>query len=319
MSTKDFLNIGLETTKGSALHALKDEGAAGAYDFARLDLTGVAVDQETFTLAGDVYEYNAITTDTGSESTVQVEVGDTSIVFDTAPTIPLLPGDVIRMQDEYMIVIDYNVNGPSCNVVRGAFGSTEAQHTVLNSDTFQAAQPVAAGNLAVPSDDTAAAAAVIDIANAVQFWTDGGYSKGLGGGIGVKVQNSLKVDAFVGPVGDEVVFALKANGSAGGANSETFTNGTLDAAFGGGVEEASQQYARIIHKVTAGDVTAGFIDYVSPFTVNEAFATVYQATGVVDEAWDGTVVVTNGRFVQVTNAGAADWAAGETVVVEFYA
>lgn len=312
MSTKDFLNIGLETTKGSALHSLKDEGAAGAYDFARLALSGVAVDQETFTLADrDVYEVNSVLTDTASESVATVEVGDTSITFDTAFGIAALPGDVIRMQDEYMIVIDYNVNGPSANVVRGAFGSTEAQHSVANSDTFQAAQPVAAGNFAVPIDDTAAAAFVIDCAAAVEFWKNG-YSKGLGGGIGVRVENALKVDAFVGPTGDEVVFAIAANANGADVNAENFTNGTLDAAFGGGVEAASQQYSRVIVKATG----TGALSFVAPFVVNEAFVTLYGADGAIIEAAANTVSVV-GRMVTVSAVGAL--AAGVTAVVEFYA
>ena len=315
MSTKDFLVLGKETNKGSALHSVKDEGAAGAFDYARLDLSGIAVDAETFTLGDDVYEAHEILTDTGSESTVQVEVGDGSITFDTAPTIPLVKDAVIRMEDEYMIVIEVNLTGnTSVQVLRGQFGSTEVVHSVANSDTFQAAQLVTGNNFAVPYDDTAAAAFVIDCAAAVQFWTDGGYSKGLGGGIGVKVQNGLKVDAFVGPATDEVVFALVANGSAGGANAEGFTNGTLDAAFGGGVEEASQVYTQIYHKASAGDVTAGSVDFVAPWDVDEAWAFVADATGV-QLIWDGTVVVTADRFVAVNNGGAVDWEDGDTIIL----
>lgn len=311
MSQKLFLNTGVETIKGGALHALKDAGNAGAYDFATLDLSGVAVDQETFTLGNDVYEVNVIDQDTGAESVAQVEVGDTSIVFDTAPTITPLPGDVIRMEGEYMIVIDYNPVGLNVNVVRGAFGSTEAQHTIANSDTFQAAQPVAAGNFAVPTDDTAAAAFVIDCANAVEFWKTG-YSKGLGGGIGVKVENGLKVDAFVGPVGDSVVFAYPADGGVS-ATAEGFTNGTITS-FAGGVEPAGQVYAKYFHVVTAGDVTAGQVDFVAPWDVAEAYAFVADSTGV-QLAWDGTTVVTANRYVSVNNGGATDWAAGDVLEV----
>lgn len=212
MSQKLFLNTGRETIKGGALHALKDSGNAGAYDFASLVVTTAVVDATSFTLGSDEYEVNLVLTDTGSESLSQIEVGDTSIVFDVQPTIPLLPGDVIRMETEFMIVIDYNVNGTgSANVVRGAFGSTEAQHTIVNSDTFQAAAPVAAGNLALPVSALANATSSAQIAAAVQFWTDGGYSKGLGGGIGVKVQNSLKVDA-VSPAAGTILFAYPADG-----------------------------------------------------------------------------------------------------------
>jgi hypothetical protein len=306
MSTKFFKNVGRETTKGAALHGLKDEGAAGTYDYAVLDVTGIAVDQETFTIGDDVYEVNVILTDTGSESVAQVEVGDTSIVFDTQPTIAPLPGDVLRMESEYMIVLDYNPNGTgSVNVVRGAFGSTEAQHTILNSDTFQAAQPVAAGNFAVPTDDTAAAAFVLDCAAAVQFWTDGGYSKGLGGGIGVKVQNGLKVDAFSGTA-DSVVFAKEADGSVGGALAETFTNGTIDAAFNAGVEPASQVYSRVMIKAAG----TGALNYVAPWDVDEAYVTLWGADGAIIEAAANTVAVA-GRLVTVSAAGSL--AAGVSV------
>jgi len=309
MSTKFFKNVGVETTKGAVIHALKDEGAAGTYDYAVLDLSGVAVDQEVFQIGDDIYEVNSILTDTGSESLAQIEVGDTSIIFDVQPTIPPLPGDVIRMESEYMIVLDYNVNGTgSANVLRGQFGSTEAQHTILNSDTFQAAQPVVAGNFAVPTDDVAAAAFVVDAAAAVQFWTDGGYSKGLGGGIGVKVQNGLKVDAFIG-VADSVVFAKEADGGLGGALTEGFTNGTIDAAFNAGIEPASQKYARVLIKAAG----TGALTFVAPWAVDEAYVTIWGADGAIIEAAANTVSVNGGRQVIVSAAGSL--AAGVSVEV----
>lgn len=311
MSQKLFLNTGLETIKGGALHALKDAGNAGAYDFATLDLSGVVVDQETFTLGTDVYEVNVVATDTGSESTVAVGASDTSIIFDVAPTIPLLPGDVIRMESEFMIVIDYNVNGPSANVVRGAFGSTAAAHSIANSDTFQADQPVAAGNFAVPVAATAAATAKGEIASAVQFWSDGGYSKGLGGGIGVTVQNGLKVDAFVGAGTNDVVFAYPADGGVA-TTAEGFTNGTITA-FGGGVEPAELVYTK--HVVVAAGTSA--ISYVAPWDVAEAWVTIHGADGAIIEAAANTVTVTNNRLVTVSAAGSL--AAGVVVTIHMLA
>ena len=309
MSSKFFKNVGVETTKGAVIHALKDEGAAGTYDYAVLDMSGIGVDQDVFQLADDIYEYNVILTDTASESVAVVAVGDTSIIFDTPPAIAMLPGDVIRMESEYMIVLDYNPNGTgSVNVLRGQFGSTEAEHSIANSDTFQAAQPVVAGNFAVPGDDTAAAAAVVDIAAAVQFWTDGGYSKGLGGGIGVKVQNSLKVDAFIG-VADSVVFAKEADGGAGGALTEGFTNGTIDAAFNDGIEPASQKYARVMLKAAG----TGALTFVAPWVVDEAYVTLWGADGAIIEAAANTVSVNGGRQVIVSAAGSL--AAGVSVEV----
>ena len=314
MSQKLFLNTGLETTKGGAIHALKDAGNAGAYDYAVLALTGVVVDQETFTLGDDVYEINVVATDTGSEiaDAGGVAAADTTFIFDVAPTIPLLPGDVIRMESEFMIVVDYNVNGPSANVIRGAFGTTAAAHTKANSDTFQADQPVAAGNFAVPVSATTAATADDQIVAAVNFWKSG-YSKGLGGGIGVKVQNGLKVDAFLAPGTTSVAFAYPANGGVA-TTAEAFTNGTITT-FGGGVEPASQRYAKILHTVTAGDVSAGNVDYVAPWDVTNVYVDVFDDTTKKRLAWDGAVTLTGTRHVRVDNAGTTDWAADDTIVI----
>ncbi len=385
MSSKDFLNIGLETTKGSALFSLKDEGAAGAYDFAVFDFSGVAVDQERFKLGDDVYEIQSILTDTAAESTGVVGAADQSVQFDQAFDIAVVQGDVIRMEDEYMIIIDYDAVNFFAHVHRGQFGSTAVEHSIANSDTFQAAQAVLAGALSCPIDDTAAAAVVADVALAVEFWKTG-YSKGLGGGIGVRVENSLKVDAFSGTA-DSVVFAYEANGGVapahdgtdaatvnftdGGAgedymtrtdggswveegviageditiasavaNDGTYevlsvsdtviyvataswtdeaqadaitvaqefcqTNATLTV-FGGGVEPASQVYSRVVFK--AGATTA--VSYVAPWTVLEAYVTIWGADGAIIEAAANTVAVA-GRLVTIS----ADGSLADGVLVE---
>lgn len=234
MSQKLFLNTGRETIKGGALHALKDAGNFGAFDFATLVVTTAVVDAKEFKLGEDVYESNLILTDTGAESVAIVEVGDTSIIFDTPPTIAPVPGDVLRMETEFMIVIDYNVNGPSVNVVRGAFGSTEAEHSIANSDTFQAAQSVRSGNLAVPVSALANATSSAQVAAAVEFWNVG-YSKGLGGGIGVRVQNGLKVDA-VSPGAGTIVFAYPADGGVA-STSDGLDSVTVNFTDGGAGED----------------------------------------------------------------------------------
>ena len=324
MSTKDFLVLGKETNKGSALHSVKDEGAAGAYDFATLTYSGILVDQEVFQLGDDVYEVNIVTTDTGAEATAEVTAGDTSFVFDTAPTIPLLPGDVIRMEVEFMIVIDYNVNGPSVNVLRGQFGSTDVTHSIANSDTFQAAQPVVDGNFAVPTSSTDESVGDAQIASAVQFWSDGGYSKGLGGGIGVRVQNGLKVDA-INTIDDVIVFAYPADGGVADTDASDQTNGAITA-FGGGVEEASQLYSVIWHVWTADDDTAGSKEFYAPFDVVEAVVTAFESDGSphrtqsgTDELnFDGAVTVTASRLVSVSEGTADVLTAGDIIKLEFF-
>ena len=210
MSQKLFKNVGVETIKGGALQALKDSGNAGAMDFATFTMTGIMVDQEEFQLGGDTYEFHSILTDTAAESIAIVAEGDTAFTFDTAPTIPLVPGAVIRMETEFMIVVDYNVNGPSVNVIRGAFGSTDAEHSIANSDTFQAAQLPEAGNLPIPLSAVAAATADGQMIAALNWWNTG-YRVGLGGGTGVNVVNALKVTAVQG-TGTVVLVGIEADG-----------------------------------------------------------------------------------------------------------
>ncbi len=310
MSTKLFLNTGRETIKGGALHALKDAGNAGAYDFNVLTLTGVVVDTETFALGGDVYEINSVLTDTGSEILAAggINATATSLIFDVTPTIALLPGDVIRMETEFMIVVDANINGTgSANVIRGAFGSTAAVHSKINSDTFQAAQPVVAGNLPVPVSAVAAATADGEIIGAVNFFTDGGYDKGLGGGIGVKVQNSLKVVASQG-AGTTVAFGYPADGGVASALATDMTNATMPTTFGGGVEEAGQVYSKVVFKAAG----TGAVSFFAPFAVDEAYVTIWGADGAIIEAAANTVAV-SGRLVTVSAAGSL--AAGVNVEV----
>ena len=305
MSQKLFLNTGQETIKGGALHALKDAGNAGAYDHAVLALTGVVVDQETFTLGDDVYEVNVVATDTTQDTGTGGEFNNTSPVINV-PITGAAVGDVYLIESEFVIVLEASAS--SAYVSRGFAGSTIAAHG--NSLTiFGADQQVAAGNFAVPVSSTAAATADDQIAAAVQFWTDGGYSKGLGGGIGVRVENGLKVDAVLAAA-STIVFGYPADGGVA-TTAEGFTNGTLTA-FINGIEPASQVRSTIYHTVVAGDVSAGNVDYFAPFTVVKANAVVKDSTGNV-LAWDGAVSILGGRVVRVDNGGATDWAAGDVI------
>lgn len=308
MSQKLFLNTGLETIKGGALHALKNAGNAGAYDFCELALTGVVVDTETFTLGGDTYEINVVATDSTQTTGTGGEFNNTSPVINV-PYTGAAKGDIIRVENEFMLVLD--ASATSAFVRRGFAGSTIAVHG--NSLTiFKAVQQVTAGNLPVPVSATAAATADDEIVAAVNYLSTG-YATGLGGGTGVVVQNGLKVDAFLSQGTTTVGFAYPADGGVA-TTAETFTNGTISA-FGNGVEPAEIQYAVIPHVVTAGDVSAGAIELVAPWAVSHVFVEVFDASTFKELAWDGAVTVTSSRHVRIDNAGVTDWAAGDTVLV----
>jgi hypothetical protein len=309
MSQKLFKNVGLETIKGGAITALKNAGNAGAFDFTTMTLSGATIAAETFELGSDVYEINLVATDSTFEATAAVTAGDTAFTLTGTPSVVPLPGDVVRMETEMMIVIDYNVNGPSMNVVRGAFGTTDATHTAgANTSLFQALAPVVAGNLVVPTTALAAVTAKVAIAGAVNFWA-AGYRKGLGGGTGITVKNGLPVVAVVGVTADSVLFGYEADGGVSSTLATDMTNATLST-FAGGVEPAELVYTKHII-VAAG---TGALTFFAPWDVAEAWVTIYGADGALIEAAANTVTVTNSRQVVVSAAGSL--AAGVVAVVE---
>ncbi len=325
MSTKDFLNIGRETTKGSALQDLKDAGAAGAQDFAILDLSGVVVDTETFTLGDDVYEINLIATDNGldtgtgglynNDAKGPIQVPLTSAQVDV--------GDIILIGTEFMKVVA--VGPSSSTVVRGYAGSTIAAHADSQTILEAVQQIVAASDFAVPVAATTAATAKVEIATAVNSFSLG-INEQLGQGTAKVDQAALIVEAFVGGGTDAVVFHLPADKGVPDS-AETFTNGTITA-FGGGVEAASQQYSVIWRVVSMADASANLISVVAPFDVTEAVVTVYAATGALKITqvaagdavpYNGVVTVTGSRLVEMDNAGTADFAENDIVKIEFFA
>ncbi len=302
MSERLFINTGRETIKGGALQALKDAGNAGAYAHAVLSLSGAVVDTETFSLGDDTYEINAVTVDTTQDTGTGGEFNNTSAVVNV-PVTGQSAGDVLRVGSEFMLVL--SATATSAYVLRGFAGSTVVAHG--NSQTiFGAAQQVGADNLAVPVSGTGATTADDQIVAAVNFW-GAGYRKGLGGGIGVDVENKLKVTAVLAAA-STIAFGYPKNGDVV-STAETFTNGTLSA-FINGFEPAETKYSRLV--VTSGGT--GAENFFAPFDVTRAGVTVYAADGSA-EAIAVTATVLASRVVQIGGAGKA---AGQTLVVEMF-
>ena len=306
MSQKLFLNTGRETIKGGALHALKDSGNAGAYVHSVLSLTGVVADGETFSLGDDTYELALVTTDSG-QNTANGDFNNTSDFINVGITGASV-GDVFRVESEFFVVI--SAGAQSAVVKRGFGGSAVVAHAdALDIFTTAAAVPATAGNLVVPVSAAAAATADDQIVAAVNFWS-AGYRKGLGGGIGVDVENALKVEAVL-VAASTIAFGYPADGQ-DAATSETLTNGTLSA-FINGVEPAGQRYSRFSF-VSAG---TGAENFFAPFEVTSAVVTAFDADGSLVNA--ATVVVTAtvlaNRVVQIAGAGKA---AGQVLIVEMF-
>lgn len=328
MSTKDFLNIGLETNKGSALQSLKDEGRAGARTFAILTLTAGAVDQQTFSLGGDTYEMHFLVTDRGLDT----GVGAANAFNNTSPgplAVPLTSaqvdvGDIISIGGEVFKVV---ATGPSSStVVRGYAGSAIVAHADSTTIT-EAANPLTdLTNFPIPVPLTSAASAVkLLVRDAVNYFNIA-RNEQLGEGT-VKVNKAaLDVEAFVGGATNGVVFHVQPTKTPP-VTAEALSFATLTA-FGEGVEPASQKYSTIWRVVTAAEAAAGVIRLVSPFDVTEVVATVFDATGALKSTlivagdtllWNGAVTVVANRLVEVDNGGTSDFAENDIVKIEFFA
>lgn len=293
MSNKLLNSIGLETTKGELLHGLA-QGVWGAKDYALLVMAGNVVDQETFTLGSDVYELHQINTDT-TVNTANSELDNTdteSVVTLTGVAV----GAILLVESEFMQVTE--VGTTYVKVSRGYAGSTIAAHADAE-DIYKAAQAVGTGNIPVPLGATltlTAASALIETAvNAV-------------------TGNALTVTATE-LVAGTVAFTKDA-ATTSVACAETLTNGTISAAFVGGVQPASRSASTFTRAATSADVTAGSIYIALPFTPSLVTAAVYAAAGTV-KAWDGAVTIV-GDIAEIDNSGSTDFADTDIVVVSAY-
>lgn len=299
------------TIKGKALLAL-GKANYGSVSWARLLLTGDVIDQEVFQLGDDVYEIHDIDTDTLSESTVAVGAGDVSITFDVAPAIALVPGAVIRMESEFMVVLEVG-STTDVQVLRGAFGSTAATHSIANSDTFQAAQAVVADALAIPFAGTLTAA-VADgfITDSVDFWK-AGYSKGIGRGLGTTVKAGLEVTAQLDASATAIYF-LRA-GAEGLAATEGFTNGTISANFEVENEIGTVEKTTVVRPIVTADEAAVTLDIALAFTPTAVDVNMYTAGVAVTNG--PTVSAVDNQIVTITE-GTDVFTDGDVLVVTAY-
>ncbi len=311
MTTRLFSVIAADTTKGAALQAIAKYNQ-GTVSLARLELSGAVADQETFSLADDVYEIHEIATDTTANLAGGITAGDVAITTDVAHG--LAEGDVLRIDSEFMIVLQV-ADDTNVIVVRGAFGSTAASHADASS-IYAAAQAVGAGNLAVPvGTDLTATTAKDLIANAVTFWV-AGYSLGVGGGRGVTKKSKFAVEVAADTTSDAINFL--AAGAAGLVNAETMANATLTD-FSDEIEVGTAQASSFAYTVTAADVAAGAIRWAFPFAPSVVDVSIKDSnvsTGL--KTFDGVVAI-DGRIVTIDNSGASDWAAGDVILVTAYA
>lgn len=276
------------TRKGQMLQVLGD-AVRGTNDTALLDLSGVSVEAETFSLGDANFEMRVVATAetaTGSAAAATTP----NITLNVAPDRDFVVGEVFKIDTEYCQVTSHVAGSLIVGATRGYAGSTAAiqsADTILRS--VAGSVPVT-GNLIVPVDatDQAEAAAQIILAVPAIRPKYGAMATGT----------------------NDVLFDV-AYSDAHPANAEDFTNGTL-ANFAGGTDSGSVVKTTVLVQ----GVNSTAFTLVCPNT--PIAATVLQLDDSAGATLTDNTAVITGNSVLVTE-GATVWEDGvDSVLVDIY-
>ena len=301
------------TIKGKALHALSKYNA-GSLAHAKVTLSGVVVNGQTVTVGTDVYEFYNLTVSTTAKATEALTADTTEITLDKDPNVALVAGEVLRIQDEFVVVLQVN-DVRDILVLRGAFGSTAAEHTIANSVVYHNIT-LTAGNLPVPLNATlTAATAKTAFANAVNFWREG-YVTNLGSH--ERALAHLPVFATVAASANAIVLF-----GAGYTDVVLATTGTNVAVtnFGPEVQVGQAVQSEVAHTLIAADTTAGSVEIAFPFDVVGVSVKQFADTGkpiAPGSAPLATNITVDGQLVTVAK-GTNAYTTGGVLVVTAYA
>lgn len=200
------------------------------------------------------------------------------------------------------VVPHRNTGNNAISVLRVASNVADTQTVTIGARTFEfdrAADGVVAGNIAVTghANDTPAAAtpALVAAINA--------DAACLATAVQISVNEILIYAKAVGAV------ALATTEQLAGANNVFDAATTHD-----GAAPAIKQMCHLSRVPVAQEVTLDDMHFVVPFTVGFAIAEVRVTADGTKKAWDGALSW-SGRVITLNNAGAADWAATDTVHV----
>lgn len=300
-----------------------------------LFMSGNVVADETVTIGTNVFKCKAITTDT---TRTALALNNTDVVSQVtlsgAPGVALANGDLIRIDNEIMKIIDASLAATfKYTVVRARSGTTIASHAG-GASVFQAAVattteiPVGVNVTLTPV--VFLAALIQEINNAVAngqrvaakastiFDPGATYADGVAfpdsGRAGKVIAYANSTDTMI------VTSAIPENSVL--ATTETLTNGAWNqgATLIGGTPVAIRGEKLHMRVPTAAEVTQGKMFFKVGFTPRINVVDVrITATGVA-KGWNGGVLFVadptgSGGTVVVDNTGATDWATTDTVMV----
>lgn len=300
MTASAFRHIEKTTLKGVAIRELVDATSPGCNENALLRLSGNVAHGETFTISN--VKYRLIQLNTAMQNLANNVLNNTKtgiipgVVF--AGAHGLSARQLFRVNNEAFRVVTVD-STTQVTVERGFAGTTVAAQ--------------ASGQAAL----VAANYTGVDLVNERLIPLGATLTPAVAGpaiALAVNTFKQLGITATYLSTPTHVLFSKPVDGT-GVTLAEAMANATIDAAFNGGVAKAQAIVAKVTRVPTAAEVTDGYLHAVFPFTVKHAIVSIrITATNAV-KAWDGAVTISGSR-VTLDNAGATDWAATDTAIIE---
>ncbi|MGW8177531.1 MAG: hypothetical protein ACWGQW_01880 [bacterium] len=294
-----FGALNKETTKGAALISLGQGIVSGQKDQSTLTFSGVAVDRETVTIDGDVFEVVDLSTD----STFDVGTGwdnTDAVVTQTHSSHSFSVGDYVCVESEIARVSF--VSGDLVSFDRSGYaGTTVAAHsTGTTAIEVQEGTALTAGAITVPVADVTSTLVLSSLEDVVSR-------------LGTAKWEVVKLSTTVGLILSKVI------GSRGATMATDIGNATVVATSYGGYQPKVAPVCILQRVPTAAEVSAGAMYFALPFTPAKAFLYGNTTADWTDEVLDGSVTLdrTN-KIATADNGGAADWATTTTVTLVVY-
>jgi hypothetical protein len=305
------------TIKGNLLGKLANL-SAGADEQAVITFTGALVDGDNFSIGTRKYWPKLMAA--AALTLGDAKLNNTStgkILGVTINAHGLTPGQIFGVGTEFFRVLNVK-DANTVDVFRGYAGSTVAAHAsgaaVLQAPNYTNVSardlviPVTALAIATSGPQLATALTDLDGFNPNDFGNISSGTQARG------VKTGIKYEYIA--TGTRLFMHRAAQGNSL-AITENITNATADTTFKNGSMVASAVQAAVTRVPTAGEVTAGIMDFAFPFPVKTARVTIVTTTTGAKLAWDGaTSYSADFRRVSIDNSGAVDWATTHTVLLE---
>lgn len=304
-----YANLTVNTTKGLAAQMSGRAVVDGNLEKVVWTQSGIAVDRQTITVDGTVFEFVVLATDSTFDVGTAWNNTDAEI-NQTLVSHTLVVGQYVAVNNEVARVI-YVGGNDVVGFQRGVAGSSIVAHgTPTDAINVDDGTALTAGAVTVPLDATGAENTIdrMDAIVAEKYWLSKNEKDNFAWDV-------LKLSASTALIHSTVV------GNRAATFAEDMDNATVLPATGeGGSAHGSMAVKTVYRAPTAAEVTDGNIRIICPWKPVNANVTVYTSdTDGTVIAWDGgTTFDLVNNIVTLDNGGAVDWEATHRVAATIF-